>query len=73
MATWVPVITTINAAVTAHTNAERYAYLLVAYQRTGEELKRIRSRVGSAASLSDADLIARAEAVISRTRAGWPS
>lgn len=71
MATWVPVVTTINAAVIAHTAAERYAYLLVEYQRTGEELTRIRSRVGSAVGLSDADLIARAEAVISIQNEGW--
>jgi hypothetical protein len=71
MAMWVPVVTTIGAAVLAHAAAERYSYLLIEYMRTGDELRRLRNRVGPAASLSDQELVRRAEAVISAQNEGW--
>ena len=71
MATWMPVMTTISAAVVAHAAAERYSYLLIEYARTGDELRRLRNRVGSAATLSDEDLVQRTENIISSQNAGW--
>ena len=45
---WVPVLTTVTAALTAHAAAARYEYLLVEYLRTAAELERLRSRYHSA-------------------------
>jgi hypothetical protein len=42
LAVWVPVLTTISAAVTAHAAAERYEFLVVEYLRTARELERLR-------------------------------
>jgi hypothetical protein len=71
IAVWVPVTTTIGAAVIAHAAAERYSYLLMEYLRTAEELSRIRDRRGSAAGLTDEQLVRRAEEVISIQNQGW--
>ena len=70
-AVWVPVVTTIGAAIAAHVAAERYSYLLVEYQRTAEELRRIAERRGAAAGLTDEQLVQRAEEVISIQNQGW--
>jgi hypothetical protein len=71
VAVWVPVLTTIAAAVAAHVAAERYEYLLVEYVRTADELERLRDRRGSAAAMSDGELIRAAEHVISVQNEGW--
>jgi hypothetical protein len=71
VAVWVPVTTTVGAAIAAHAAAERYSYLLVEYLRTGDELDRIRNRRGSAAALSDEQLVRRAEEIISLQNQGW--
>jgi len=71
LAVWLPVITTIGAAVAAHAAAERYSYLLVEYSRTADELSRIRDRRGRAANLTDAELVTLAEKVISTENQGW--
>jgi hypothetical protein len=71
LAVWVPVTTTIGAAVAAHAAAERYSYLLVEYLRTADELHRIRDRRGSAATLTDEQLVRRAEEIISIQNQGW--
>jgi len=71
IAVWVPVVTTIGAAVSAHAAAERYSFLLVEYQRTAEELRRIRERRGPAAGLTDEQLVQRAEEIISIQNQGW--
>jgi len=71
VAVWVPVITTIGAAVAAHAAAERYSYLLVEYLRTAGELHRIRDRRGSAAALTDEQLVRRAEETISIQNRAW--
>ena len=68
---WVPVLTTIGATVTAHVAAERFEFLLIEYLRTAAELGRLRDRSGSAAALSDDDLVKRAEHVISVQNEGW--
>jgi hypothetical protein len=71
MAIWVPVITTISAAVVAHVAAGRYSYLLVEYVRTADELRRIRDRIGESATLTDEQLVRRAERIISIQNEGW--
>ena len=71
MATWVPVVTTISAAVVAYVAAERYSYLALEYVRTADELRRLRARTGEAATLTDGQLVRRAESVISMQNEGW--
>lgn len=71
VAVWIPALTTIAGAVSAHAAAERYEYLLVEYVRTADELERLRDRRGSAAGLSDEELIRAAEQVISIQNEGW--
>jgi hypothetical protein len=71
LAVWVPVLTTIAAACTAHHAAARREYLLVEYLRTAQELERLRRRTGSVAELSDEQLIRRAEEVISVQNEAW--
>lgn len=71
LAVWVPVTTTVGAAVVAHAAAERYSYLLIEFSRTADELRRIRERRGAAAGLSDERLVQRAEQVISIQNNGW--
>ncbi|MGO9972567.1 MAG: DUF4231 domain-containing protein [Solirubrobacteraceae bacterium] len=68
---WVPVVTTVLTAVTAHAAAERWEYQLVEYLRTAAELERLRDRRGSAAQLSDKELVQKAEQVISIQNEGW--
>jgi uncharacterized protein (DUF697 family) len=65
IAVWVPVVTTVGAAITAHAAAGSYEYLLMEYLRTAEELERVRDRRGSAAKLTDEQPVRKAEDVIS--------
>jgi hypothetical protein len=75
-AIWVPVGTTVAAALTAHAAAARYEYLLIEYSRTAAQLERLRSQRRPQA---DADAQARAddafvtacEQVISIQNQGW--
>jgi hypothetical protein len=71
VAVWVPVITTITAAVTAHAAAARYEYLLVEYLRTALQLERLRNRRGEAATMTPEQLIRAAEHVISAQNQAW--
>jgi hypothetical protein len=71
IAVWVPVVTTVGAAITAHAAAARYEYLLVEYLRTAEELERLRDRRGSASNLTDEALVKKAENIISVQNQGW--
>lgn len=68
VAVWVPVVTTLGAAVGAHAAAARYDYQLVEFLRTADALERLRDR-GDA--LSAAELVAHAEHVISIQNEGW--
>jgi hypothetical protein len=73
---WVPVLTTVAAALTAHTAAARYEYLLVEYLRTAAELERLRSRYlssagrGGSESIED-EFVEACEHVISVQNEGW--
>ena len=71
VAVWVPVVTTIAATVAAHGAAERYEFMLVEYTRTADELERLHDRRGTAADLSDEELVRAAEHVISVQNEGW--
>lgn len=71
LAVWVPVVTTVAGAIAAHAAAERYEYLLVEYLRTAHALRRLRDRQGTARSLSDEELIRRAEGILSAQNAAW--
>ncbi len=71
VAVWVPVLTTIGAALAAHGAAERYDFQVVEFLRTADQLERLRDRRGSAASMSDEDLVRAAEQVISIQNEGW--
>jgi hypothetical protein len=71
IAVWVPVLTTVAAAVAAHSAAERYEFLLTEYLRTAEELERLAARRGRARSMSDYELAQAAEHVISIQNEGW--
>jgi hypothetical protein len=71
LAVWVPVVTTVTAAITAHAAAARYEYLLVEYLRTAHALRRLRDRQGTARSLSEEELIRRAESILSAQNAAW--
>lgn len=71
LATWVPVVTTVTAAVVAHAAAERSSYQLVEYVRTRDELSRVLHRAGENARLTDEQLVRHAEAVISAQNEGW--
>jgi hypothetical protein len=68
---WVPVVTTVAAAITAHAAAARFDYLVVEYLRTADELERLSRRGGTAAGLSDEELVAAAERIISIQNEGW--
>lgn len=71
VAVWVPVVTTVTAAVTSHVATARYEFLLAEYVRTADELERIRDRRGSAATFSDEELVRHAEEVISAQNQAW--
>jgi hypothetical protein len=71
VAVWVPVLTTIGAALAAYGAAERYDFQVVEFLRTADQLERLRDRRGSAASMSDEELVRAAEQVISIQNDGW--
>lgn len=67
-AAWVAAVTTIIAAVTAHGAASRYEYQEIEYERTGDELERLRSRF----SIGEiTDIISESERIISIQNEGW--
>lgn len=73
---WVPVLTTMTAAVTAHAAAARYEYLLVEYLRTAAELERLRSRYQTSAGRggrgsTEDEFVEACEQVISVQNEGW--
>jgi SMODS and SLOG-associating 2TM effector domain 1/Protein of unknown function (DUF4231) len=75
-AAWVPVITTISAALAAHVAAARYEFLLVEYTRTAAQLQRLRDRrhpVGEPEQVASADdtFVAECERVISAQNEAW--
>ncbi|MGQ0779016.1 MAG: DUF4231 domain-containing protein [Pseudonocardiales bacterium] len=73
---WVPVGTTLAAAVTAHVAATRYEFLLIEYSRTAAQLERLRdghrqpTEPGAQESVDDA-FVAACERVISIQNEGW--
>lgn len=71
LAVWVPVITTVGAAITAHAAAERLSDSLIEFSRTADELRRIYYRHGTAAGMTDEERVRRAEAVISIENQAW--
>jgi hypothetical protein len=71
LAGWVPVVTTIGAAVAAHVAAERYSYLLLEYTRTADELDRVLHRRGRIASMTNDQIVRHTENVISIQNEGW--
>jgi SMODS and SLOG-associating 2TM effector domain 1/Protein of unknown function (DUF4231) len=71
IAVWVPVVTTLTAAVVAHAAAERYEYLWVEYLRTAVELERLRDRRARGREADDEAFIKACEHVISVQNEGW--
>ena len=71
LAAYVPVVTTVGAAIAAHAAAARYSYLVVEYTRTAEQLRRIRDKIGEIASYTDEQRVVQAEKVISIQNEGW--
>ena len=76
VAAWVPVITTVSAALAAHVAAARYEFLLVEYARTAAQLERLRDRrhpltdPGQAAHADD-EFVAQCERIISAQNEAW--
>ena len=70
---WIAVITTVTAALAAHTAAARYDYQLVEFLRTATELSRLRrdSMAGTASPPELRALVERSERVISIQNEGW--
>jgi conflict system pore-forming effector with SLATT domain/uncharacterized protein DUF4231 len=71
LAVWVPVVTTVTAAVAAHAAAERYEYLLIEYLRTAAGLERLRDRRLRPGGPSDEEFVRACEHVISVQNEGW--
>lgn len=71
VAAWVPVTTTMAAAITGQAAAARYDYLIVEYTRTAAELERLARRQRTSAALSTKDFVTAAERVISTENRGW--
>jgi SMODS and SLOG-associating 2TM effector domain 1/Protein of unknown function (DUF4231) len=75
-AEWVPVVTTIAAAVVAHTAAAHYQDELLGYTATANRLESVRdewrrrTRAGADAA-ADADVVRKAEEAISVENRGW--
>jgi hypothetical protein len=75
-AAWVPVITTVSAALAAHVAAARYEFLLVEYARTAAQLERLRdgrhppADPGQAAHADD-KFVAECERIISAQNEAW--
>ena len=77
-AAWSPVITTVVAAVAAHTGVQRYDALALEYARTYEQLERLllnrsAASVDAQAQKADDDFVAAAEGVISIQNGAWMS
>lgn len=70
MAVWIPVITTVAAAVAGYAAATRCDHLLVEYLRTANELERLLARRASG-EIADDEVVAMAEQVISVQNEGW--
>ena len=70
---WAAVVTTAAGAVAAYIAAERYEFLWVEYSRTASELRRLLSRRTAAdgSPLSESELVAECEQVISVQNEGW--
>ena len=73
VAAWAAVVTTAGGAVAAYLAAERYEFLWIEYSRTASELRRLLDRRTAADGrpLSDAELIAECEQVISVQNQAW--
>jgi hypothetical protein len=75
-AAWVPVVTTIAAAVTAHIAAERYEAQIISYSATAQKLRNLRDQwpnaIGEAGRLLDDEaFVIECEKVISSENQGW--
>jgi hypothetical protein len=70
LAVWVPVVTTVATAITAHAAAERYEFLRVEFLRTATELEHLLKR-WRRGNLADAALISSCENVISSQNERW--
>jgi hypothetical protein len=70
-AVWVPVVTTIGAAIAAHMAVARNEDLVGQYLATADQLRRVREGRGPAARLTEHERIIRAEEIISAQTLGW--
>jgi SMODS and SLOG-associating 2TM effector domain 1/Protein of unknown function (DUF4231) len=75
-AAWVPVITTVSAALVAHMAAARYDFLLVEYARTAAQLERLRDgrhppTDRDQAAHADDEFVAECERIISAQNEAW--
>jgi SMODS and SLOG-associating 2TM effector domain 1/Protein of unknown function (DUF4231) len=75
-AQWVPVVTTVSAALVAHAAAAQYEFMLVEYGRTAAQLERIRDRrppVTDPDQAAEADdrFVAECERIISAQNESW--
>jgi len=73
VAAWAAVVTTAGGALATYIAAERYEFLWIEYSRTASELRRLLDRRTAADGrpLSDSELIAECEQVISVQNQGW--
>jgi hypothetical protein len=73
VAAWAAVVTTAGGALAAYIAAERYEFLWIEYSRTASELRRLLDRRTAADGrpLSDLELIAECDQVISVQNQGW--
>jgi hypothetical protein len=73
VAAWAAVVTTAGVALAAYVAAERYEFLWIEYSRTANELRRLlyRRTTADGRPLSDSELIAECEQVISVQNQGW--
>jgi hypothetical protein len=69
IAPWIGVLTTISAAVAAHTAASRFEFQQLEYARTAKELERLVARRSGTGG--DEELVERAEQIISVQNDGW--
>lgn len=69
-AAWVPVVTTVGAAVLAHIAAARYDHQIIEFLRTASQLEYLRDTRRSKV-LTDARFVDACEAVISVETQGW--
>ncbi len=72
LASWIAVVTTIAAAVSAHVGGARYEYQLIEYLRTAGELSRLRATAARVTAPETLDeLVVQCERVISIQNDGW--